>query len=222
MNIDFHAHILPGADHGSTGLDVSLKQVALAAEAKIDVLIATPHFYPQREAPEAFFARRDETAARLRQNYPKTAPRLLIGSEAQLCRGLHHMDGLERLCVEGTNVLLLELPPDFSVSTYERTLEGLLDRQNLTIVLAHIDRYPPQNINFLLELGFLAQLNAESFCHLRTRRRSMDCTKDSRVVALGSDIHGLSVGYDEFLQMRRRLGETYRAVMERTANLLNL
>ena len=31
--IDFHAHILPGADHGSDGLETSLRQLALAEES---------------------------------------------------------------------------------------------------------------------------------------------------------------------------------------------
>lgn len=221
-SIDFHAHILPGADHGSASLEVSQKQAELAAEAGIDVLIATPHFYPHRESPDDFFARREETAKLLKENYPQKAPRLLIGSETHLCRGLHHMENIEQLCVEGTKVLLLELPGDFSVSAYESTLEGLLFERKLTVVLAHINRYSPQIIDFLMELGFLAQLNAEAFCHLRTRRRAIERAKDPRIVALGSDIHGVSVGYEEFRQMRRRLGDEYKGIMQRTAQLLNL
>ncbi|MEE3459824.1 MAG: CpsB/CapC family capsule biosynthesis tyrosine phosphatase, partial [Candidatus Faecousia sp.] len=41
--IDFHAHILPGADHGSDGLETSLRQLALAEEAGVDTIVATPH-----------------------------------------------------------------------------------------------------------------------------------------------------------------------------------
>ena len=119
-------------------------------------------------------------------------------------------------------MLLLELPAYFSVRAYESSLEGLLYDRKLTVVLAHIDRYSSQIIDFLMELGFLAQINAESFCRLRTRRRSAAYIGDPRVVALGSDIHGLSVGYREFLEMRRRLGEEYSAVMKRTAQLLKL
>ena len=43
-----------------------------------------------------------------------------------------------------------------------------------------------------------------------------------QTVALGSDIHGVSTGYKEFLQMKRRLGPTYDAVMARTAAMLGL
>lgn len=222
MQIDFHAHVLPGADHGSANLDVSLKQVALARKAGIDVLIASPHFYPHRESPESFFERRETTAALLRQNYPENAPKLLVGAEAHLCRGLHHMEDLKKLCIEGTNVLLLELPADFSVSGYESTLEGLRCDFDLQIVLAHIDRYPAQTIDFLLDYGFYAQLNASAFCRMRTRRLALERVKDERVVALGSDIHGCSTGYEEYFQMRRRLGDSYETVMKRTQKLLGL
>ena len=68
MNIDFHAHVLPGADHGSANLDTSLKQLALAKQAGIDHVIATPHFYPRHDAPERFLKRRAEAEAALRDS----------------------------------------------------------------------------------------------------------------------------------------------------------
>ena len=33
LSLDYHAHILPGCDHGSDGLATSLKQVEMAASA---------------------------------------------------------------------------------------------------------------------------------------------------------------------------------------------
>lgn len=220
MNIDFHAHILPGADHGSTSLKTSLEQLALAKAAGIDLIVATPHFYPQQESVETFLARREQCAARLR-DAAKDAPQLLIGGEIQLCRGLHHIDAPERLCIEGTNVLLLELPPAFSMRTMASTLDALLYECRLNVVLAHIDRYDPAVINSLLDAGFLAQLNASAFCRLRGRRRCLHWAADESVVALGSDLHGISVGYREFTEAKRRLGADYAAVMRRTQKLLN-
>lgn len=222
MQIDFHAHILPGADHGSDGLATSLRQISLAREAGIDLLIATPHFYPRHEALGPFLARRDEAQACLRKALPADAPRIRLGAEVHLCRGLNHMHGLEQLCVEGTRVLLLELPPDFSVRAYEQTLDALLYEHKLTVVLAHVDRYAPGTVDFLLELGFLAQVNAAPFCHLRSRKAALRRAESVQTVALGSDIHGVSTGYTEFLQMKHRLGPVYDTVMSRTAALLGL
>jgi protein-tyrosine phosphatase len=42
--IDFHCHVLPGADHGSDSLACSLSQMKKAAAAGIDVIVATPTF----------------------------------------------------------------------------------------------------------------------------------------------------------------------------------
>ena len=222
MQIDFHAHILPGADHGSDGLATSLRQISLAREAGIDLLIATPHFYPRHEALGPFLARRAEAQACLRKALPADAPQIRLGAEVHLCRGLNHMHGLEQLCVEGTRVLLLELPPDFSVRAYEQTLDALLYEHKLTVVLAHVDRYAPGTVDFLLELGFLAQVNAAPFCHLRSRKAALRRAESVQTVALGSDIHGVSTGYTEFLQMKHRLGPVYDTVMSRRAALLGI
>ena len=223
MNIDFHAQILPGADHGSDSLETSLRQIELARQAGIDILAATPHFYPRRENLSDFLKRRKESEHRLREALPENAPEILVASETQLCRWMEDIEELEQLCFPGTNILLMELPRDFSVRAYEQTLDILHYERKLDIVLAHIDRYSDSTVDFLLDLGFKAQINAESFCRFRTRKRSMRwATQLECVVALGSDIHGCDTGYRDFLKMKERLGKTYDVIMRRTQSLLNL
>ena len=48
MRIDFHAHVLPHADHGSTSVESSIKQIEEAKKAEVDFIVATPHFYPNK------------------------------------------------------------------------------------------------------------------------------------------------------------------------------
>lgn len=220
MNIDFHSHILPAADHGSDGLATSLKQVALAKNAGLDVLAATPHFYPDREDAAAFLHRRERCAALLRQELPSDSPRLLVGAEVHLCRGLHNLPELHRLCLEGTRVLLLELPPVRSLARYEETLTALLEERGLTVVLAHIDRYSPSIFEPLLESGFLAQLNADAIVRLWTRRCCLRWAERSCTVALGSDLHGTELGYRNFHRAAELLGRRYNTLMRRTERLL--
>ena len=50
LSLDYHAHILPGCDHGSDGLVTSLKQVEMAASAGVKTICATPHFYPHKDS----------------------------------------------------------------------------------------------------------------------------------------------------------------------------
>ncbi len=219
MNIDFHAHLLPAADHGSDGIATSRHQLRLASNAGIDRVVATPHFYPREEPIESFLPRRAACVEMLRQEAEFS--RVLLGAEVHLCRNLHHIEQLDELCVAGTRVLLLELPADFSLRDYERTLDALLYERKLTVVLAHIDRYDTQLIDFLLDWGFYGQLNASSFCRFFARKRSLEWAKSERVVALGSDIHGVRTGYTEFLHAKKLLGAAYDALMRRTQALLS-
>ena len=65
LTLDYHAHILPRCDHGSDGVETSLRQLAMATEAGIRTVCATPHFYPHRENAAAFLERRARCAAAL-------------------------------------------------------------------------------------------------------------------------------------------------------------
>ncbi len=219
MNIDFHAHILPGADHGCKDLSMSMQQLALAQKAGIDRIVATPHFYPQHESCADFLARREQAYSQLIHSQ-KGGPEVLLGAEVQLQLGLDRIDTLEELCIRGTNVLLLELPPNFSVRKFDQTIDALLFGRKLNIVLAHIDRYPDLHIDFLLELGCLAQVNASALCRIRSSRRCAKWLGGESVVALGSDLHGTESGYQEFLKAKKRLGSTYAEIMMCTQELL--
>ncbi len=219
MHIDFHAHILPKADHGSDGLETSLKQVALAKEAGIDLLAATPHFYPASDTAEAFLERRDRCWAELRSKLDKNAPRILLGAEVQLCRGIDHLQQIRELCFRDTNVLLLELPGDFRFKQFERSLEALRYDCKLQVVIAHVDRYPDL-AEPILDAGFMGQLNASSLCTLFKKKRFYDWVERGSIVALGSDLHGTKTGYSEFLRAKGKLGALYSEIMSRTQALL--
>ncbi len=220
MQIDFHAHILPKADHGSDGLETSLKQVALAKEAGIEVLAATPHFYPGSDTAEAFLERRDRCWAELSGKLGKDAPRILLGAEVQLCRGIDHLQQIRELCFRDTDVLLLELPGDFRFKQFERSLESLRYDCKLQVVIAHVDRYP-ELAEPILDAGFMGQLNASSLCTLFKKKRFYDWIERGSIVALGSDLHGIKTGYSEFLQAKKKLGSLYEEIMYRTQTILN-
>ena len=55
---DFHAHILPGLDHGCTSLDMAKKQLFLAADAGVVKIIASSHFYPDRHTLDSYVKKR--------------------------------------------------------------------------------------------------------------------------------------------------------------------
>ena len=138
--IDFHAHILPGADHGSKDTNTTKSQLELLKKAGVEAVVATPHFYPQNDNVESFLDRRKACTEEL-LTIVGERPEIYLGAEVLVCAGIDHMPGLERLCIEGTDVILLEMP--FS-SWRDEHIEavGKISRSGLTVVMAHIDRYP--------------------------------------------------------------------------------
>ncbi len=207
--IDFHAHILPGVDHGSVSPATSLLQMALMREAGIAAVVATSHFYAHRESSvEAFLTRRNAAAATLAAALPPESPTLCLGAEVLVCVGLQHMPGLGGLAVAGTDVILLEMP--FGPWGHELlgTVEGIVAR-GLIPLMAHIDRYPAANLERLFELSGLAyQVNAEGLCRLTTRGALLRMADIGAVAAVGSDLHGAAPrDYRRFERALSLLGE---------------
>ena len=217
--LDFHAHVLPGADHGSDGLQTSLRQLELAEQAGIDVLIATPHFYPQWDDFGHFLRKREETLAQLLDHYAGPI-RLLAGCEVHMCVGLDHLEGLEELCIPGTKVMLCELPFRGLTDGMTETFERLMDDRGITPVLAHVDRYDPTVIENLFGLGLPGQLNAEPLCRRFQRRRLLPWIDRGQIVALGSDIHGTDVGYTQYRKAVEFLGERFEKIEARARGLI--
>ena len=219
--IDFHSHILPGADHGSTGLEESRKQLAIVRNAGVDTIVATPHFYPQQLSVDGLLSIRSEAYALLAPHIPEGLS-VRLGAEVLYCPRIHEMEGLDRLCVEGTKSLLLELP----TSPWDRelfyTVERLLRRYR--VVLAHIDRYAKDHSDQLFELldmGALAQINASSLTSFFSRRRLLPFLQNGSVYALGSDLHGSDPSdYLPFVKAPKLLGDRFDEIMSHSLELL--
>ena len=203
--IDFHAHVLPGADHGSSSLEQSLNQLALARKWGVDRIVATPHFYPDRHSVEQFLARRSVAWSALTSSRESGAPMLALGAEVLICDGIERLDGLDKLCIEGTNILLLELPFSLFKLGYRDSIYRLI-KGGYNVVLAHIDRYDPADIELLLECGAKAQLNAFALSGLTVPSYIKDWARSGAVIALGSDIHSDDKkAYRTFLKAKGRL-----------------
>ncbi len=209
LTLDYHSHVLPGCDHGSDGLETSLRQLEMAAAAGVKTICATPHFYPHRESVEMFLNRRAETAKLLLDSKPKDTPSVQLGAEVLICDGMETLDGLPRLCWEGTNELLLEMPfYDWPDSIWD-TLYLLLERQDIQVVLAHADRYPKEDIEQLIADGVPLQLNVECLTKPFKRGRYLSWIKSGYVKYLGSDIHMLGSGYSDWSKCRKLLEKNF-------------
>ena len=220
--IDFHAHVLPAADHGSNSPETSKTQMALLTGAGVDTVVATPHFYPDYHTISDFLYAADSGAELIRDF--ENRPKLCLGAEVLYCNGLDTMEGLDKLCIRGTNTLLLELPfsDDWDMNMFY-TVRRLGKKYNL--VLAHIDRYlgiQPEGIDIFLSMGISAQVNASALFSASNFWKLSPYINDGRICALGSDLHMTDKkACMAFARSKKRLGKEFFKIMERTKALID-
>ena len=186
--VDFHAHILPKADHGSSSVETSTFQLNAAREVGVYRIIATPHFYPHRHLMEDFLKRRDHAYENLKPHIPE-GMQVKLGAEVLICEGIQNIPGIERLFVEGTRTLLLELPFHRYEAYFDTAVKELIE-QDIDVIIAHADRYDEKVVEKMLKAGARLQLNASSLDRFFKRRTLFDWVDNGDVIAIGSDIHG--------------------------------
>ncbi len=192
--IDFHSHILPALDDGSKSLEESRKLLTLEKAQGVDTVVLTPHFYPSRQPLEEFLKERDNSYRTLINDIRgEDFPRLLLGAEVAYFTGISNMENIESLCIEGTNLLLLEMPEAYWTEFIRRELMNLALNRGLRIIIAHIERCIPYQkkatVSELIEMGIIMQANASYFNFRKTRRKALKKIKKGEIHVLGSDCH---------------------------------
>lgn len=186
--VDFHAHILPGADHGSDSIETSLWQINSARNVGVNRIIATPHFYPHRHSVKSFIERRNKAYNILAPHLPPDME-IRLGAEALICTGFERLPDIELLFIEGTKTILIELPFDNFDDGFCRSVEEM-KKQGIDVVLAHADRYSTTNVEKMLRSGARLQINAKALLGLIKRREVYSWLDSGKVAYIGSDIHG--------------------------------
>lgn len=213
--IDFHSHILPGIDDGSKSPEMSLQMISSLASQGVDTISATSHFYATERTPQHFLQRRAEAYDRLKAVLPQDAPRILLGAEVLYFPGISHMDELPQLCLEGTDILLLEMPFTTWSERMIREVDALARSGICQILMAHIERYyfkqPLSVWDDFLDRGILMQSNAEFFLTFRTRHKALKLLREGRIHLLGTDCHNMSSRAPRMAEarelIRKRLGD---------------
>ena len=216
---DFHSHILPGLDHGSSSRETSLWQIKAAKKAGVSRIVATSHFYADSIDVPSFLSLRSQCFAELSEALMPDDPEILLGAEVLLFENLDRMPLVEKLCIEGTNVFLAELPMNSIDDSIAGTVERLIDK-GLDVILAHADRYETHIINVCIDVGAKIQLNAEGLIEYRNRKRCLRWADDGHVYAIGSDIHGKGKNYELFKKAVKILGDRRHDIFARTDSLL--
>lgn len=196
--VDFHTHILPGIDDGSRNVEESIEMLKLEALQGIQHVVATPHFYADRDHPERFLDRRKRAEEQLLEEVQKTSklPQIHCGAEVHYFRGISEFEQLETLKITGTRCIMIEMPMgDWSKKMYAELYE-IKQKHDLTPIVAHVDRYlrlfkTHQIMERLSELPVLIQANAGFFTTHLTAGMAIRYLKNDQIHLLGSDCHNL-------------------------------
>lgn len=192
---DFHTHILPKMDDGSSSVRESCMMLEQERRFGIDSVVLTPHFYANQNSPGRFLERRQTSWNRLQEALRTDVPQLLLGAEVQYFPGICQCDRLADLTVSGTKFLLLEMPFHRWDNQVMQDVYYLAQCSGLRIVLAHVDRYyadqPHEIWQELSNEGIFMQLNASAFHGFVQRRRYMQFLRNGWVQMLGSDCHNM-------------------------------
>lgn len=200
MLTDFHSHILPCVDDGSQSIAESVALLELEAQQGIKRVVLTPHFYPVNESPADFLARRNAAFAQLLEAVGdrRDLPHLTIGAEVAYYIGMSKSEELPLLTIEGTDCILIEMPPAPWPKSVWRELRDIREEWGLTPIIAHIDRYirPLRTFGIphrLVEAEVLVQANGNFFLRRETERMAMEMLKRGQIHLIGSDCHNLAL-----------------------------
>lgn len=199
MYTDIHSHILPGVDDGPKTLEEAVALIKLSALEGITNIIATPHFYASRHDLDERLLLINKQFELVKDSFKTDFSNLNfhLGMEVRYFNDISKSDSLEKLCIQNSKVLLLELGYE---PINEKIISELIELyyRGFTVILAHIERYYKvkgfSNLKNLIKEGFVkAQLTASSIFDSPFARISAKLLKSGYISYIASDMHSVDL-----------------------------
>lgn len=219
MLIDFRAQILPGMDDLCPTHLTAIRRLLQAQREGVDVLVAAP-LLDLNQMPAALFLKRREAAAEhLELLLQEGMPRVVMGAEVLWHPELER-EPLPTLCT-GDGWLLLRLPEG---RLTEETAASLLQLQKQVrgIIISGMERLEEEDVHRLFAMGCKGELSFSALTHHRDRERWLQYLEQGEIVALGSEPGDDRHAYRKLEKLSRKLGGALEAVMNRTAEILQI
>lgn len=194
MHTEYHCHVLPGIDDGAKDTETSLAMIQKMQEQGIERIVATPHFYAHRERSlRRFLEKRQEAFEKI--NGKTAVKEIHLGAEIAIEHGISEIEGINKLAMGGTKLILLELPYDTFHSWLLEEAYNIGAEYHLRVVFAHIHRYleyyTKNELQRVLSMNAIFQINNEAFETHATRSFVRGLVKDGKTLIFGSDAHDL-------------------------------
>ncbi len=191
--IDLHTHTLPKVDDGAKDLSESILMLSDSFNQGVRVCAATPHCTLHRpDAIERFLKKRQAGMDLLKPELTDEMPRILLGAEVYFDNDINRYDGLERLCLEGTDFIMLEFPIE---KANPRWAEWIYDinRKGIKVLVAHVDRYPEweKMMSDFKGLDVKYQVNASRFLEFGAKKLVKKLMEYNHAYVISSDMHNM-------------------------------
>lgn len=196
--IDFHSHILPGMDDGANDVEESLALLSLLKEQGVTTVVATPHYRSDCPVGE-FLHRRRKCYEKLKAAMEASAeefPDVVLGAEVAINERLLEHKNLARLCIEGTEYILAEMPDRFWEPFLYHILYALSAQHRLKVIIAHVDRYfstfrHNEKILKLIDMQPVFQVNAPALMYRKGKKLLRWLCRCGANFILGTDCHNM-------------------------------
>lgn len=194
---DIHSHILFGVDDGPKDKETSLQMIDIAYKDGIRVIMATPHYHPEKCMMEyqVILNKFNEFKEVVKGIHPDMT--LYLGREIYYTSDvLEILEGGERLTMHGGKYMLVEYSPmaDFN---YIKTSINNIMHSGLIPLIAHVERYmclieDTDRIEELREMGAAIQVNAASIMGTagkEIKKIAKSLLRDQMVDVVATDAH---------------------------------
>lgn len=191
--LDIHSHFLPKMDDGSKSVEMSLEMLRSSKKQGVTTIVSTSHFYGGEEDPDSFLRRREHAYNKLKPHLTDNEPEIVLGAEILYYPGIAHSEVIQKLHIQGTDFILIEMP---FVEWSDKIFDELITLQyysSLRIILAHVERYQriqkKKVYESLFEQPFYFQCNAEAFTSPKSRKLALKLIDNDKLHFLGTDCH---------------------------------
>lgn len=194
MLTEYHCHILPGIDDGADSVDTSLQMIEMMKTQGVERICATPHFYAHREKSISDYLKKRQAAYEKIRGQTAISD-IHLGAEVAIEHGLSELDGIDRLAIEGTRIILLEFPYRPYEKWMSEEVYNIAAEYKLKVMLAHVHRYLPHyskdEMESILNCNAIYQINNEAFASWREKKVAKTVITKHSHFAFGSDAHNI-------------------------------
>ena len=233
--IDFHTHILPGLDDGAKDVDMSYEMLEMEFAQGVTSVIATPHFSFGNISVDEFLSRRMVSYNNIMKHIQEKnmkVPKIILGAEVKLSPHISKREGIEKLCIGDTNVILLEMPYNgWDEGWVFDEIFSILVSKKLVPVIAHLDRYIDKKKDYeklkkLFRMNLNIQVDLDRYPERHSKKVIDKLIKEKNVHIVASDCHDVTSRAPKLKEklelIRKKHGvKTVNSFIENAFNLIN-